>query len=100
MEHARFHSEEHGDNFAVFIAKHYGDLKEQHDQQDKEEKKEHEKLPIRGDITFSLNWFVPDFSEFPVFKSPVKTTSAALFFYKATYSSLGETVIFQPPRLA
>lgn len=100
LEHARFHSQEHGDNFVVFIAKHYGDLKEQHEQQHEEEKKEHEKLPVRGEITTGINLFVPIFSGFPSFKSPVISSSASVFFYKAIYSSPGATAIFQPPRLA
>ena len=37
IEHAQFHSAEYGDNFFVFISKHYGELKAEHNQQHQEE---------------------------------------------------------------
>ena len=48
IEHARYHSEEYGDNMLVFISKHYGDLKEQHHHEQKEEKRDHEELPFQN----------------------------------------------------
>lgn len=100
IEHARFHSENHGDNFIVFISKHYGELKEQHEQQHQEEKKEHEKLPVRGEFSFSSTWFAPNNEAELLLKVPVITTTSSLFFYKETYSSIRATAIFQPPRRA
>lgn len=100
IEHARFHSQNHGDNFIVFISKHYGELKEQHEQQDQEEKQEHEKLPAPGEFAFSSIWFVPINPVTFSFRIPVKTTSASQYFYKKTYSSIGRSSIFQPPRPA
>jgi len=98
IEHARFHSQNHGDNFIVFISKHYGELKEQHEQQHQEEKQEHEKLPAPGEFAFSITWFVPNNPETFSFRSPVSTTSTSQYFYKETYSSIGKPAIFQPPR--
>lgn len=100
IEHARFHSQNHGDNFIVFISKHYGELKEQHEQQDQEEKQEHEKLPAPGEFAFSSTWFVPINPVTFSFRIPVTTTSASQYFYKKTYSSIGRSAIFQPPRPA
>jgi len=100
MEHAHFHSENHGDNFIVFISKHYGELKEQHEQQHQEEKKEHEKLPVRGEFSFSSTWFVPHNQAELSLKVPVITTTSSIFFYKETYYSIRESAIFQPPRRA
>lgn len=100
LEHARFHSQEHGDNFIVFISKHYGELKEQHEQQHQEEKQEHEKLPVRGEFAFGSTWFVPNNPETFNLKIFVLTTSTSEYFYKETYSSIGESGIFQPPRFA
>ena len=100
FEHARFHSQNHGDNFIVFIAKHYGELKEQHDQQHQEEKKEHEKLPLRGEFAFGNTWFVSNNPETFSLRIPVTTTTASEYFYKETYSSIGISAIFQPPRPA
>lgn len=100
IEHARFHSQNHGDNFIVFISKHYGELKEQHEQQHQEEKKEHEKLPVRGEFSFSSNWFVPNNETELLPKIPAITSTSSIFFYKETYSSIRESAIFQPPRRA
>ena len=33
IEHAQFHSEQYGDNVFVFISKHYGELKTDHDKE-------------------------------------------------------------------
>ena len=44
IEHAQFHSKEYGDNVFVFISKHYGELKAEHDAQHKEEQEEHQQL--------------------------------------------------------
>ena len=100
IEHAQFHSQNHGDNFIVFISKHYGELKEQHEQQHQEEKKEHEKLPVRGEFSFASSWFVPHNEAELSLKAPAITTTTSLFFYKETYSSIRESAIFQPPRRA
>ena len=100
IEHARFHSQNHGDNFIAFISKHYGELKEQHEQQHQEEKKDHEKLPVPGEFAFSNNWFVPNNPETFSCGIPVITTTTSESFYKETYSSIGKSAIFQPPRPA
>ncbi len=47
IEHAQFHSEAYGDNVIVFISKHYGELKADHEKDHQEEKEDHEKLPFQ-----------------------------------------------------
>ena len=51
IEHAQFHSEQYGDNMIVFLSKHYGELKADHQRDHQEEKKDHEKLPFNHSST-------------------------------------------------
>lgn len=101
IEHAQFHSEQYGDNVFVFISKHYGELKADHDKEHEEEKEEHEQLPfnhnncshISSMMVLVLNSFkealnVPDLSE----------RTEENFFYQEPTSSLHKLGLFQPPR--
>jgi hypothetical protein len=101
IEHAQFHSEQYGDNVLVFISKHYGELKADHDRDHQEEKEDHEELPFQhqshiSSITaFVLNTPREEFKtpEFPEFKTHN-------FYYQAPSSSLHSEGLFQPPRLS
>ncbi|WP_341214591.1 hypothetical protein [uncultured Wocania sp.] len=99
IEHVQFHSEQYGDNVLVFISKHYGELKADHDRNHQEEKEDHEQLPFQHQIhSSSITAFVlntkkeelktVEFSEF-------KTHN---FYYQAPTSSLHLEGLFQPPR--
>lgn len=101
IEHASFHSEAHGDSFAVFLSKHYGELKAIHEKEHQEEKEEHEQLPFNHNncshvssmMVLALNPFkeelkVHDFSE------QIETN----FYYQEPTSSLHSLGFFQPPR--
>ncbi len=101
IEHAQFHSEEHGDSFMVFLSKHYGELKEEHSQKHQEEQKDHEELPFNHQIhTASLSVFVLNNDSFytSTLEFSVKTTTN--YSYRASYSSFEEDGPFQPPRQA
>lgn len=99
IEHAQFHSEQYGDNVFVFISKHYGELKVQHNKDHQEEKEDHEQLPFQhqthiSSITaFVLNSTKDEFKtlEFSEFRTHN-------FFYQETSSSLHLEGLFQPPR--
>lgn len=100
IEHAQFHAEEHGDNFFVFISKHYGELKAEHSQKHQEEKEEHEQLPFQHQSQTTLFVFVlnkaPENAleiEFPIDRN-------TNFFYQASYHSLAQEGLLQPPRQA
>ena len=102
IEHARFHSEQHGDDFFVFLSKHYGKLKEDHSRKHQEEKKDHERLPFQNHCpTVALSAFV-------IHNSDIETPNPEFcllqknpgFFYSATYPSLEKAAPFQPPRKA
>jgi len=101
VEHAKFHSEEYGDDFFVFVSKHYGELKTDHEKQHQEEKEEHEKLPFQhishlaSSAVYILNSYATEFKsiEYSEFKTPN-------FFYQEPVSSLHAFGILQPPRIS
>ncbi|SNR39815.1 hypothetical protein SAMN04488009_1376 [Maribacter sedimenticola] len=102
IEHAQFHSEQYGDNIIVFLSKHYGELKAEHQRDHQEEKKDHEKLPFNHSSTshtciadIFINTYKADFNlvEFLDY-------SAANFHYHAPTSTLHTQGILQPPRFS
>ena len=101
IEHAQFHAEEYGDNILVFLSKHYGELKTEHSQKHQEEKEDHENLPFQHQCqTASLSAFVLNqTAEYPVDLVTVLDRDSD-FFYQASYHSLVQERLLQPPRLA
>ncbi|SHJ43135.1 hypothetical protein SAMN04487911_1214 [Arenibacter nanhaiticus] len=101
LKHAKFHQEKYGDSLLVFISKHYGDLKQQHHLENREEQKEHEKLPFNQQNTcYTANAFVLHSYDVLLPKSLPITDTTSYFFYKNTYSQISESDIFQPPKQA
>src|SRR5690554_5538412 len=80
VEHAKYHSEEYGDDFLTFFEKHYGELRAEHQQNQKEEKSQHEKLPFQHN---SCNHLMAEVIvigyEFPLKKSVVTSTVKSAF---------------------
>ena len=101
FEHAAYHHEHYGDNFLVFLSKHYGELEQEHKKAHQEEKQQHEKLPFSH---HSCNHVIADFvllgKSFPQLKSMPVSDTLENFFYQETYSSFEKFDIFQPPRNA
>lgn len=101
IEHARFHSEEYGDNFLVFLSKHYGELQQDHQKQHQEEQDEHKDLPFshqscqHAPAPFALLG-----KSYPLIKAIPSANIASRFHYQETYSSFEKFDIFQPPRHA
>ena len=101
IDHAQFHSEQHGDNVLVFISKHYGELKADHEKKHHEEKEDHEKLPFNHNNcnhVSSLTSFI-----FNSTKSDLKIVDfpeyiKANFFYQEPTSSMHKLSLFQPPQ--
>ncbi|TMM58680.1 hypothetical protein FEE95_04420 [Maribacter algarum] len=101
IEHAQFHAEEHGDNFLVFISKHYGELKAEHSKKHQEEKEEHEQLPFQHQYqTASLYAFVLNQAPANLVEIEFALDQDTNFFYQASYHSLAQEGLFQPPRQA
>ncbi len=101
VEHAQFHAEEYGDNFFVFISKHYGELKAEHSQKHKEEQQEHEQLPFQHQCqTASLSAFVLyKVADYPL-EVDLVIDLESNYYYQNSYHSLAQEELFQPPRQA
>lgn len=101
IEHAQFHSEQYGDNVFVFISKHYGKLKLNHDKEHQEEKEDHEQLPFHHQshaflvLALVLNTDKPELSIVEFSES-----NTHKFYYQAASSSLHSEGLLQPPRLS
>ena len=100
IEHAQFHSEQYGDNVFVFISKHYGELKTDHDKEHQEEKEDHEQLPFLQQSNVSIISFTLN-SQNEAFKTPEPFEfKNHNFYYLEPTSSLHSSGPFQPPRLS
>ena len=102
IEHAQFHNEQYGDNIIVFLSKHYGELKADHQREHQEEKKDHEKLPFNHNGTSHI--CIADII-FNTYKSELNEVdfsdyTDANFYYQAPSSSLHSQGILQPPRIS
>ncbi|GAL68343.1 hypothetical protein JCM19301_283 [Jejuia pallidilutea] len=99
LEHAQFHKEEYGDNFFVFLSKHYGELKLDHSKNHQEEQSEHEQLPFQyqGNCALIIAFFQCNSSSHfnPIEVLNITETN---FHYFNLYASLHEEELLQPPR--
>lgn len=101
IEHAQFHEQEHGDNFFVFLSKHYGELKAEHSKKHQEEQKDHEQLPFQCQSHIStIVAFLPLISPINSNDVEIFDTSELNFHYFNFYSSLYEKELLQPPKQA
>ncbi len=98
LDHAKMHKTKYGDNFFVFMSKHYGELKESHEKQHEKEEKNHSHLPINHDCSsqiqssyilnlVALNITIPQAEE-----------SSLNFYYQDNFSTFEKQKIFQPPQ--
>lgn len=101
LTHAQFHEQKYGDNFFVFISKHYGQLKKQHDLEHREEHKDHENLPFDHQTCSHFSTaFVLNGADFTVPKTAQVVDTSSNFFYQESYYPLQHSDIFQPPKVA
>lgn len=101
VEHAKYHSEEFGDDLFTLFEKHYGDLKAEHQKNHQEEKSQHDKLPFQHNNCNHLvaEVVLPNY-ELPLEKKVVSYTANPHFFYQDLYTYLERVSIFQPPKIA
>lgn len=101
IEHAEFHKAQYGDNIIVFLSKHYGDLKLEHQRDHQEEKKDHEKLPFNHSSSITsvadmvINPFKTELNQLEIVDFKVLN-----FHYQAPTSSIHTEGILQPPRIS
>jgi hypothetical protein len=102
VAHAQFHATEYGDNFFVFLSKHYGELKADHSQKHQEERKDHERLPFQHQCQMaSFSAFVLNQEVIEALETDYSLLhKAPNFFYQSTYLSLEGDTPLQPPRCA
>ena len=101
FEHAQYHAEKYGDNFLVFISKHYGELQVEHSQDHREEQKEHEELPfINNCCAHVFTAYVILKIQLPLLRTNPVVDFTSNFYYLDNYSSFEKFDIFQPPRRA
>lgn len=101
VEHAKFHSEEYGDDFFIFFEKHYGALKIEHQETQQGENHDHEKLPFQhNNCNHLLTEVIVIGYEFPLQKTVISYPTKHHFYYQDFYSFLEGASIFQPPKTA
>ena len=98
LEHAKYHKEQYGDSFASFLSKHYGQLKQKHDQEQHEDRHEHEQLPFHqvGQLAIQVVFLLK--FDTPVSLSTFTEKVKGNYFYQSLYSSLLIEEILQPPK--
>lgn len=100
FEHAEMHKQKYGDNFFVFLSKHYGDLKESHEKQHQEEEKEHNHPPLQHDCSSQIQIaFVLNSDSFSIENPKIEVEASPNFYYQDKFSTFEKQKIFQPPRL-
>ena len=101
LTHAQFHKEKYGDNLLVFISKHYGELKKQHDLEHSEEKQDHEELPFNHQTCshFSTAFVIIGADILLLKTAPAADTSSNFFYQESNYPKQNSD-IFQPPKVA
>ncbi|UWX56180.1 hypothetical protein NYZ99_07910 [Maribacter litopenaei] len=99
IEHAKFHSEQYGDNVLVFISKHYGELKAAHEKEHQEEKEDHEQLPFQHHCHLSsIVAYTTDPLDSELETQMIMEYNAANFYYQPPSSSSHTKGLLQPPR--
>lgn len=99
LEHAQFHNQEYGDNFFVFLSKHYGELKAEHNKTHQEEQKDHEQLPFQcqGHST-TIIALVLNASFLDTDTVETSHTGEFNFYYLGSNSSLHKMGLLEPPK--
>ena len=99
LEHAQFHKEEYGDNFLVFLSKHYGELQTEHNEKHQEEH-EHEKLPLNhnSSIHAIISPFIINHQLITDLTLDFTPENNNNFYYTFSKSSLFTLGVFEPPR--
>ena len=101
LEHYEFHQEEYGDNFLVFVSKHYGELKAEHSQKHQEEQSDHEKLPFQQQTpSIQLVVLFNTLNPFTSSTTEIANSSSANYYYHNFYSFDWADGPFQPPKQA
>ncbi|NER19046.1 hypothetical protein [Spongiivirga citrea] len=100
FEHAQFHKAKYGDNFLVFLSKHYGEQKLEHSEKHQEEHQDHEKLPFQQQTQSTLISVLVINDSVPIDWSISSSDKVENYHYQPPSSSPFKSGIFQPPKVA
>jgi hypothetical protein len=101
IEHASFHQQEYGDNFFVFLSKHYGELKAEHEKNHQEEVPDHEQLPFQYSAHTGVVMAVFDHvTGWDLTLTPNPPRTGINSIYLDTPSDPFSRGVFQPPQFA
>jgi hypothetical protein len=101
IEHAQFHEQEYGDDFFVFISKHYGELKAEHSKNHQEEQNDHEQLPFQCQgHAATVIAFISENQHSYSDDIEILDTTESNFQYLNLYHSLLDKELLQPPKQA
>jgi len=100
LEHAQFHKETYGDNFFVFLSKHYGELQTEHSEKHQEEESEHQQLPLNHNSCSHaiISPFIINHQLLADLSLDFSPENKNNFYYTFSKSSLFTLGIFEPPR--
>lgn len=100
VEHAFYHAEEYGDDIFLFVSKHYGELKDDHDKSNGDEQQDHEQLPFNHQCTPNfISVFILNTVPFVALRID-EINSKTIFLYQETNSFFEKSNVFQPPKVA
>jgi hypothetical protein len=98
--HVFYHAEEYGDDIFVFVSKHYGELKDDHDNNNDKENERHEQLPFNHQCSPNfISVYILETAPLAVLRIDeisVKTN----FLYQEINSFFEKSNVFQPPQIA
>jgi hypothetical protein len=99
LEHAKFHKEKYGDNFAVFMDKHYGNQKNKHLSEHQEEQKEHQDLPFHQSAQLLIQTAIlSEAVKSNISSTVIITPRHENYFYEQLHASIVVDEILQPPK--
>lgn len=96
LEHLEFHRTAYGDDIFSFVAKHYGNQKLKHEENDDTE--DHQQLPFHHVCYEIAVFYVIDLNKYQFSDPSEKDTELKNFIYQTSYSFLENIDIFQPPQ--
>ena len=103
IEHASYHQQQYGDSLFTFLSKHYGEQKEAHQRDHREEQEDHRKLPFQQQQCQQL---APVFLGQLLMARPevspgiTDRKSSRCFYYSLNDYDAYARAVFQPPRKA
>ncbi len=99
-KHLEEHQSSYGDDFFSFFDKHYGDLRQEHDQEEHKGSSEHEKLPFKHKVCqLNVGILIHNSDAAERNLDPVPIYSVPIYYYLDNYSFLDHSDIFQPPQI-